>query len=179
MPEPDYHTARGSGAPGCSCYWCDPENHDPETCEFPHCGCKVMARVLERLIPKVDCLCGCMDDEEPPDWSERETESCDCRACRPPRRALPPETIERYMVGFRPRRRAEYPSPLGEGEAELRHEWMDGARARSFLRRSRSERRPEPEHDCGGQPEGAKWCPHCGKDLRVGKSEVRGRGEYD
>ena len=96
-PEPDYHTARGSGAPGCSCYWCDPENHDTETCEFRSCGCKALAHVrspeflrdllaealkrwpafgdfvdvlppeevLEGLIPKVDCLCGCMDDEEP------------------------------------------------------------------------------------------------------------------
>ena len=150
----------------CSCFWCDPDNHDDVLDPLP-------PHPLEHLIPKADCPCGCDSTVEP---------------------GIP--EVEGY--------RAEYPSPLGEGEAELRREWMPKSQAdlsssfagwsiedfeRSLatnlqsrsdlcagllrLREALYERasdctcRPAP-HDCDWQSFGdPHWCPHCGYDTRV------------
>lgn len=180
---------------GCSCWWCDPGNHDVENCEFPSCQCKSfldelelkiietqlesfdqLTEVIRDGIPKADCPCGCTD-----------------------------EAI---------RDEVKYLEPLDEDAAELRREWMPKPQAdlsssfagwsvedfeRSLttnrqarsdlcdgllrLREALSERacncRPAPDPDeyiecdhCRAIRDwepgpSAHWCPHCGYDTRV------------
>ena len=170
----------------CSCYWCDPENHDVEDCEFPNCGCKqVQAKaweVLETQIEGFDELIALLSRADPTRLMESmmiQKVDCPC--------------------GCTKREAVKYPEPLDQGAADLRREWMgtvdlsssyagwdvedfESALANNLdarsdlcagllrLREALSERSsdaPDPEHDCGGQPAGAHWCPHCGDDLRV------------
>ena len=174
--EPEYHAALDSGGPGCSCYWCDPENHDADNCEFPNCGCKILERTLAHvsaieqltealeleadnlgLIPKADCPCGCTDEDDPSrgEWLPEPGFDLSSRYAG--------WTIADFENSLARNRQAR--SDLCAGLLERRgksgctckpapnlDEYIECDSCRAIR-----DREPGSEH----------WCPHCGYDVRV------------